>query len=72
MRSIVLPMVIAAAMLSQAGCALPKYSGDPVERVEELLYDSENLRQAKEEWKRIWFGDQPSHMTPERVHGGIV
>ena len=23
------------------------------------------------EWERIWYTDQPSHLTPERTHGGI-
>src|SRR5262249_51666347 len=35
------------------------------------LNSSEDLRQIENEWERIWFVDQPSHLTPERVHGGI-
>ena len=23
-------------------------------------------------WRRFWFNDQPSHLTPERIHGGIM
>jgi hypothetical protein len=23
------------------------------------------------EWERFWMLDQPSHLTPDRVHGGI-
>ncbi len=45
--------------------------GLPPRRVEELLVDSENLRQAGDEWERFWFLDQPSHMTPFRTHGGL-
>jgi len=37
----------------------------------ELLNNSEDLRQVEYEWERIWFMDEPSHLTPERVHGGI-
>ena len=37
----------------------------------QLLVQSEDLRQIAEEWKRIWFTDQPSHMTYDRIHGGI-
>ncbi len=33
---------------------------------------SEDLRQAGKEWTRPWQIDQPSHMTPTRVHGGIM
>ena len=25
-----------------------------------------------DEWERIWFLDQPSHLTPLRTHGGII
>ncbi len=56
------------------GCApvpLPHYAAYPPRRVEQLLVDSENLRQAGDEWNRIWFLDQPSHMTPFRTHGGL-
>jgi hypothetical protein len=31
----------------------------------------EELRQIEYLWERIWFADQPSHLTPQRVHGGI-
>jgi len=25
-----------------------------------------------QEWERFWFMDQPDHMTPYRVHGGVI
>ncbi len=56
------------------GCApvpLPHYAAYRPKRVEQLLVDSENLRQAGDEWDRLWFLDQPSHMTPFRTHGGL-
>lgn len=28
------------------------------------------LSSARAEWARFWMIDQPSHVTPERVHGG--
>ena len=40
-------------------------------RVQELLNQSEDLRVIQDEWERIWFTDQPSHLTPTRVHGGL-
>jgi hypothetical protein len=49
----------------------PKTSSDPNRRLSELLQQSEDLRKIEYDWERIWFTDQPSHMTPERVHGGI-
>jgi hypothetical protein len=36
-----------------------------------MLNQSEDLRQMKKEWFRFWMVDQPSHLTPDRVHGGI-
>jgi hypothetical protein len=48
------------------------YSAEPGRRAGELLNTSEDLRQAVDEWERIWFLDQPSHMTPYRTHGGIL
>jgi hypothetical protein len=47
-------------------------SGDPVRRAQQLIYTSEDLRAITDEWERIWFLDQPSHMTPWRTHGGIL
>ncbi len=57
---------------SNTGCFINEYSSDPNRRVSELLNQSEDLRQIEDEWERIWFTDQPSHLTPERVHGGLM
>jgi hypothetical protein len=54
------------------GCIAPAYSGDPTRRTQQLLYTSENLRAALDTWERVWFLDQPDHMTPYRTHGGIL
>ena len=66
--------MLSAAMLlaSCTGCLIPMYSGDPIRRAQELIYTSEDLRAITDEWERIWFLDQPSHMTPWRTHGGIL
>lgn len=45
-------------------------NGDPLIRMEQMLIDSENLRQLHDEWRRFWLNDQPSHRTPNRVPGG--
>lgn len=67
---------ICAAMLlvslSATGCVIPIYSAIPERRAEQLIYTSENLRLMLQEWERIWFTDQPDHMTPYRVHGGVI
>ena len=62
----------AAALATNTGCLIPMYSGDPVRRAEQLIYPSEDLRQITDEWERIWFLDQPSHMTMYRTHGGVL
>ncbi len=72
MRKLLLAIVGAALVSTTAGCVVPAYSGDPSRRTSELIYTSENLRNVLEEWQRIWFLDQPDHMTPYRTHGGII
>jgi hypothetical protein len=62
----------AIALAANTGCLIPMYSGDPVRRAEQLIYTSEDLRQITDEWERIWFLDQPSHMTLYRTHGGVL
>jgi hypothetical protein len=47
------------------------YSSDPNRRMEELLNNSEDLRQLEQEWEHIWFTDQPTHLKPDRVSGGV-
>lgn len=71
MRRLLLLAAVSALLLSNVGCFLNAYSSDPNVRMHQLLNQSEDLRQCEYEWQRIWFTDQPSHMTPERVHGGI-
>ncbi len=62
---------VAVLMLSNTGCLLNMYPSNPTRRMEALLNQSEDLRQIEGEWSRFWFTDQPSHLTDERVHGGL-
>lgn len=71
MRRTLLVSAFAGLILGNAGCFINIYSSDPNRRMHELLNTSEDLRQIESEWERIWFTDQPSHLTPERIHGGI-
>ena len=71
MRRFAFLALLGGMVLSNAGCLLNIWSADPVQRTHELLVVSENLRAVQEEWERIWFIDQPSHLTPSRVHGGM-
>ena len=72
MRRLILGTALALTLLANAGCLIPIYSGDPAIRTKELLFSSEDMRSVLDEWERIWFLDMPSHMSPRRVHGGIM
>jgi hypothetical protein len=71
MRRLLGLVALAGLVLSNTGCFINIYSSDPNRRIQQLLNQSEDLRQLNAEWERIWFTDQPSHLTPERLHGGI-
>jgi hypothetical protein len=53
------------------GVMLNIYSSDPNVRMQQLLNQSEDLPQIQIEWGRPGILDQPQHVTPERIHGGI-
>ena len=72
MRSLLLALACGLMVCSTVGCMIPAYSADPTRRTQELMFTSENLRLFLDDWERIWFLDQPSHMTPFRTHGGII
>ena len=65
-------LTIAIVGLANTGCALNQYSSDPRTRAEQLMVQSEDYRQQEGTWRRFWFNDMPSHLTPERIDGGIV
>ncbi len=64
-------LALGVVLAANTGCFINQYSSDPNMRMEELLNESENLRQMQGEWRRWWMIDQPSHLTPIRVHGGL-
>ncbi len=72
MRRLMLAAVLGLWVATGTGCLLPLYSGDQPVRTQELIFTSENLRILLEEWQRIWFMDQPSHLSPYRTHGGLI
>ena len=72
MRRFMMAAACLLALSSSVGCFIPIYSGDPAIRTQELLFTSEDFRNILEEWRRIWFLDQPSHMTVMRTHGGVL
>ncbi|QDU97504.1 hypothetical protein [Lignipirellula cremea] len=72
MRRMLIALLLGIVLTTNTGCFLPIYSGDPVRRTRQLIFTSEDLRSFLNEWERIWFLDQPDHMTPFRVHGGVI
>ena len=72
MRLALLVVALGLLVSTTVGCVIPGYSADPVRRTTELMYTSENLRLALDEWERFWLLDQPDHMTPYRTHGGLL
>ena len=72
MRRILFTLLLGAMLSSSVGCFLPIYSGDPTLRAQQLIFTSEDLRAFVDVWERVWFREMPDHMTPQRVHGGVI
>jgi len=72
MRKWLMMALLGLSLSSSVGCIIPAYSADPVRRTQQLIFTSENMRLMLDTWERIWFLDQPDHMTPYRTHGGII
>jgi hypothetical protein len=72
MRKVLLALMLGWLIGTSTGCIIDGYSGDPTRRTQQLIYTSENLRLALDEWERFWLLDQPDHMTPFRTHGGLI
>jgi hypothetical protein len=72
MRTCIFAILIAGWLTTATGCLIPLYSADPARRAQQLIFTSEDLRAMLDEWERIWFLDQPSHLKPIRTHGGII
>ena len=72
MRRVAYLLIAATLLTTSTGCLIPMYSADPVRRAQQLIYTSEDLRSITDEWERIWFLDQPSHMSPNPTPGGIL
>ena len=71
-RKLILGVVALLAVLPNTGCLLlNQYDSEPNVRMHQLLNQSEDLRQAREEWHRFWMNNQPSVLTYERLNGAI-
>ena len=72
MRSLLYVVLCGFLLSTTAGCIIPAYSADPTRRTQELINTSEDMRLILDQWERIWFLDQPTHMSPYRTHGGVI
>src|SRR5262249_51355930 len=54
------------------GFSMGSGKGESKSRILQLLDQSEDLRMIENDWERIWFVEQPSHLTPERRAGRIT
>jgi hypothetical protein len=71
-RKILLGMVALIGLVPNTGCLFfNRYDSDPNVRMNQLLNESEDLRQAREEGHRFWMNNQSSTMTYERLNGHI-
>jgi hypothetical protein len=71
-RKLILGLIAFVGLTANSGCLVNQYFSDPNVRMQQLLYQSEDLRQMQDDWRRFWFNDQPSHLSPERIHGGVI
>lgn len=71
-RKSLLALALGFVALANTGCLLNQYGSDPNVRMSQLINQSEGYRQNGEFWRRFWFNDMPSHLTPERIDGGIM
>ena len=69
-RSFLMVLVVGLLLLN-TGCLINIYPSNKTRRINALLAVSEGYRQIADEWQRIWFTDQPSHLTYDRIHGGL-
>ena len=71
-RKMFLLVVALITILPNVGCLfMNRYDSDPNVRMKQLLNDSENLRQVREEKSRFWGTNQPSLLSYDRLNGAI-
>lgn len=72
MRRWLLTTLLVLGISYSVGCALPAFSPERSERARQLIFVAEDFRALAKTWERFWFLDQPDHMSPELVHGGVL
>lgn len=71
-RKLLLAALALVACLPNMGCLfLNRYDSDPNYRMTQLLNESEDLRQMREERHRFWMNNQASTLSYDRLSGHI-
>ena len=71
MKQLLFVIAVALMAASNNWSFLDSEPSEPNVRMEQLLNQNEGSAQIQGEWSYSWMNDQPSHLTPIRVHGGI-
>jgi hypothetical protein len=64
-------LILWAVLTGKDSWLVHRYSSDPNQRMQQLLDESENLRQIRDEVERFWMSDQPAHLTPDGLQNGV-
>lgn len=70
-RRLILAALMLLACLPTGCLPLNAYDSDPNVRTFQLLNQSEDLRQIREEKSRFWFTNQPSCLSYQRLSGAM-
>ena len=71
MRWLLLLVAVLGVTYANKGRMLNMYASDPNLRTQQVPNQFEDIRQVPREFSRQWMVDKPSHLTPDRTHGGI-
>ncbi|MFO0802041.1 MAG: hypothetical protein U0791_02810 [Gemmataceae bacterium] len=66
-RKLILGAVAVVGLTANSGCLINQYSSEPDRRMQQLLYQSEDLRQIGQEWRPILV-QRPTRPPDARTH----
>ena len=64
-------LILWAVLTGKDSWFLHRSASDPNRRMQELMYESDHSGMIQPYVEPSWFSDQPSHLTPDRTHGGV-
>jgi len=65
-------LLVALLTGNLGGVDLCRQSGGTIRRLTQVTDVCENERICEDAWEIFWEIDQPSHLNPIRVHGGLA